>query len=167
MTTAPTSEPSTETGRKPRRTVRWLWILALVAVIAVAGIVLWLVLSSNGDDQQTVTFDGDTLVYAGPAIFNTKVVTLQLENNSDKWMTFAWGLHTDPTITSADLVAWTETHSGEPPWLEMYYEIDLVAPGTVEERTVLFLEGSIGLVAWDAERTGRTYGAAVVEVAPE
>jgi hypothetical protein len=141
-----------------------LWVGALAAVIALAGIAVWLMFS-GGSERPTLTFTGNALSYSGPVTFDEKLITFELENTSESFATFAWGLINDDSITLEDEIAWAKTNRAEPPWLELWSEIDLVGPDADSEATVAVPEGRLDLVAFNAEvDTPRTYVAALVEV---
>jgi hypothetical protein len=150
MSTTPTSEQPPDVTKPSGTNLRWLWIVALIAVIAIAGIVLWFVFSGT-DEEPTLTFDGATLTYSGPESLEAGDVTFTLENTSEEEMTFAWGLINDDSITLEDDKAWVEADpspGSTPPWVATWGEIGRAAPGaTVEKRTSL-LVGRNDLVAW-------------------
>jgi hypothetical protein len=162
MSTTPTSE-QTPAATKPRgRNLRWLWIVALIAVIAIAGIVLWFVFSGS-DGEPTLAFDGTSLTYSGPESLTVGAVTFTLENTSDGPATFAWGLINDDSITLEDEVAWVEANPGAvPPWIQTWGEIGRVEAGTVVKPTAMLLEGRNDLVAWPPG--GNTSVAIIIDV---
>jgi len=90
---------------------------------------------------------------SGPATFDEKLITFELENIYDD------------SITLEDDIAWAKTNRAEPPWLELWSEIDLVGPDADSEATVAVPEERLDLVAFNAGvDTPRTYVAALVEV---
>ena len=139
-----------------------LWIAAFAAAIVVAGVGLWIGFS-GGSEKPTLTFTGEALTYSGPVAFDEKLITFKLENTSDHFVVFAWGLINDDSITLQDDVSWAETKFSDPPWLAYWLKIDTVGPGVTTEATSLVAEGRIDLVAWNPE-SPRTYVAAIVSV---
>lgn len=151
-----------------QRPARWRTAaIAFAAVIMVGAVVgVALLITSNGDDLVTVaeavptiTFDGETATYSGPATFDENLLTFRLENNSDAVRaTFSWSLMNDETITMEDHIAWAETHRGPnyaiPKWVEFgaWGAIDFaVPPNTVVEESVnvSFPNGKVLLYLWD------------------
>lgn len=162
MSTTPTSERAHDATTPDGRSLRWLWVVALIAVIAIAGIVLWFVFS-GADEEPTLAFDGTTLTYSGPESLEAGDVTFTLENTSEENVTFAWGLLNDDSITVEDEIAWFEANPGSvPPWLETSDLIGEAAPGEVVERVAYLLEGRNDLVAWSP--TGNVGVAAIIDV---
>jgi hypothetical protein len=175
MSTTPTPEQTpditkaggreTPDATKPGRgNLRWLWIVALIAVIAIAGVVLWFLLS-GGDGEPTLTFDGTAVTYSGPEAVEAGDVTFTLENTSDEDATFAWGLIIDDSITLEDEIAWMEANPDYeiPPWLGTWSDIASAEPGEVVEMTTYMVEGRAELTAWN-DATGAGYVAAFIEV---
>jgi hypothetical protein len=90
MSTTATSGQASDITTPARTNRRWLWIVALVVVIAIAGIVLWFVFS-GGDEEPTLTFDGEIATYSGPETIQTGTeVTVTLVNTSDELVKFVW-----------------------------------------------------------------------------
>jgi hypothetical protein len=176
MSTTPTSERTPDTtkrggGETPDTAkpggvnLRWLWIVALIAVVAIAGVVLWLLLS-GGEGEPTLTFDGTAATYSGPETLEAGDVTFTLENTSGQEMVFAWVLLNDDSITLEDEIAWMEENPDSiegPPWVETWNRISEVEPGEVVEETSYMFEGRNELGAWN-DATDDIYIAVFIDV---
>jgi hypothetical protein len=176
MSTTPTSERTPDTTKRSGRetpdttkpaggNLRWLWIAAVIAVIAIAGVVLWLLLS-GGEGEPTLTFDGTALTYSGPETLKAGDVTFTLENTSEEEMVFYWALFNDDSITLEDSIAWMEANPDSntgPPWIETSNWTGEAEPGEVLERAFYMFEGRNELGAFN-DATGDVYIAAVIDV---
>jgi hypothetical protein len=154
MSTTPTPEQTPDVTKPSGPNLRWLWIVALVAVIAVAGIVLWFVFS-GGAEEPILTFDGTTATYSGPDTFVAgEEVTFTAENQTSEMVTFGWSRNNDETITLEEEIAWMETHRGSsyeiPPWVEDYGGFTPAFSDDVREGSVVFEAGKGLLWVWDA-----------------
>lgn len=175
MSTTPTSERTPDVTKAGGRetpdatrpagsNLRWLWIVALIAVVAIAGLVLWLLLS-GGEGEPTLTFDGTAVTYSGPETLEAGDVTFTLENTSDEDATFAWGQVIDDSITLEDEIAWMEANPGYevPPWLGTWADIGWAEPGEVVETATYMFEGRAELTAGN-DATGAGYVAVFIDV---
>jgi hypothetical protein len=146
--------------------VRWLWVLTLIVVIAVAGIFLaWLALSA--DEEPIVAFDGNTATYNGPTTLEAGEITLELENSHDEAVAFGWAMLRDETITVEGARAWAEANPGEaPPFATNYETMAPVLPGDVIEADMSLVMGATYMVyVGPSTVTGKwTYPAGRIEV---
>jgi hypothetical protein len=80
----------------------WLVAAAIVVAIAVSAFV-----AMTGDSTPTVTFDGQTATYDGPATFEAGEHTFVFDGSAyEPDHAFSLGVIEDPTITAADLEAY-------------------------------------------------------------
>jgi len=138
--------------------LRWLWIVALIVLLAVGAAVLWVVFSGS-DEQPTLTFDGTVATYSGPVTLEAGLVTFKLENTSDETMGFYWGLLSDDSITMEDEIQ----SDRRPSWYADTSNPGQAGPGAVVEQTTRLPEGRITLLAWGNVSQTR-YPAAIIDV---
>lgn len=93
------------------------------------------------DTTPTITFDGETASYSGPATFDENELTFRLVNTSDSVrIAFGWYLMSDETMSMDEVIAFAERHRGElygiPPWIKDWNQIDFnVPPNSVLEES--------------------------------
>lgn len=108
-----------------------------------------------GVGPPTLTFDGRTAVYTGPATFDSNRITFTLENTHTRGVGFGWNIMNDGSITFDEEVAWMETHRGStyeiPPWVAQFDLIGTaVWPDDKVEVTVSIPNGKGLLYVWNA-----------------
>ena len=165
MSTTPTSERTPDTSKPGGRNLRWLWIVALIAVIAIAGVVLWLVIS-NGDEEPAITFDGTTATYSGPTTLEAGAITFSLTNTHENAMDFGRTISTDPDLTLEEVKAWLEANPNpeeDSPWFGGYDYLGIVMTGQTIDWDTTFPEGTYVLLMLD-QFTHIPYPASVIDV---
>jgi autotransporter-associated beta strand protein len=142
-------------------------VLGLVAVAAIAGLVLWIVLA--GDDQPTATFDGQAATYRGPTTVSAGVVTFTFDATAyddPDGVAFTVSELTDDTIDMAAIVAAaasTPASGPLPPFIGTY-NVKVVV-GEVVEASYRLTEGRWVVTANTAPAdSDRVYPAAIIEV---
>lgn len=166
MSTTPTFERASAATEPDRSNLRWLWVLALIVVIVAAGIALaWLAFS--GDEEPTVTFDGQIATYSGPTSLTAGEITFTFDATEyDSPVMFVVAEVTDDSVTLEDLEAEAAARpaSGSIPPFIGSVETSLVASEVVEETHVL--TGGRWMVSANTspEDTDRVYPAAILEV---
>jgi hypothetical protein len=131
-------------------------------VVGIAAIVAWQVFF---DDELTVTFDGTSATYEGPATIERGAVTFALENASDTTVSYWWTRLRDAEITLEEARSWSRAGPEErAPWFGLENWIGDVAPGAVITATTTFSqEGRHHVYAVD-DTSGAKYPAAVIDV---
>jgi hypothetical protein len=163
MSTSPTFERASADTKPSGRNLRWLWIVALVVVIAIAGIVLWLVFSGD-DEAPALTFDGATATYIGPTTLEAGTNTFSLDNTHDTAVDFGKVLSTDENLTMEDVRVWSDPNAtGQAAWFGGWEVIGVAMAGEVVDYDIVLSEGTYGLLALD-RFTGIFYPAAVIQV---
>lgn len=156
-----TREPDAiQTTLRPSRSrIAAFAFAAVVFVGAVVGVGFFL----TGDRDlfgaggtPTLSFDGTTATYRGPATFDDNLITFRLENTGSNIALFGWNVMNDESITLEEEIAWMETHRGVtyeiPPWVEEYGRIGMsVWPDEPVERSVEIPNGKGLLYMWDIE----------------
>ncbi len=149
MRSATTADSETYLARQ-KRSYLWLWVALIAVIVAAGGITLWLVL--GGDDQPTIGFDGSEATYSGPEIIEAGEVPFKTENNSDVVVDFLWGRHSEEGITLEQTVAWAESSTDQPPWVEEgFHLVKDQAANSSGERVSWMTAGTYELVVWEVQ----------------
>jgi hypothetical protein len=129
-------EGSTRPGTRSDVT---LTILAM-ALIAVAGAVIWMALVGNGSSK--VVFDGQAARYSGPASVDAGAVVFDLVNDSDRDAAFMLSKITDDTMSLADLDAYAADAKATniPSWVGRFRQ-NIIPAGESAEREITLDEG--------------------------
>lgn len=147
--------------REPRRRTPWRTAAVAFVVVVLIGAVFGLLALLGGDEPDvivpdpvpTVTFDGQTATYTGPASFDDNTITFIFNNDTDRMVGLGWNVMNDESITIDDEIAWMETHRGEtyeiPPWVENYGSIGTTRTGGTQEATVEVPNGKCLLYVWE------------------
>lgn len=99
-------------ARQERRSRSLMWIVA-IAIVAALGVLAFMALT--GDSKPTVTFDGESLVYDGPATFEAGEHTFVFDASAyetDAAFAFHIDVIKDSSMTDADIEAYQQDQSG-------------------------------------------------------
>ncbi len=144
---------------------RLLWILTLIAVVAIVGVGLWFVLA--GDDVPKATFDGERATYSGPSSFEAGAITFTFDaTDYNTEVAFVVTEITDEAMTLADIEAYATANSARsvPAWAGRFH-IVFVTPDEVVETEFTLTEGT-WLVSTNTapDDTDRVFPAGLIEV---
>jgi hypothetical protein len=95
-------------ARQERRSRSLIWVVA-VAIVAAIGMLAFMALT--GDSTPTVTFDGETVSYDGPATFEAGEHTFTLDASAyeaESSHAFTFSAITDPSMTDAEIMAYQD-----------------------------------------------------------
>jgi hypothetical protein len=161
-----------------RRAVGLVTILLMVAVGCGNN-------DTSADGNPTLTFDGTTATYDGPATLPAGSVTFTLVNQSDVRAGFLWGRHVDKSdlparqggfdfhgievpedgvFTMEHVNAWP--NYSPPPWVEETWDFPEQQPHTTIESATDLTVGRYELVGFDPAAQ-QAYPAAIIEVVEE
>lgn len=124
--------------------------MALIALIAIAGIVLWLVFAGS-DEEPTIAFDGTTATYSGPTTLEAGTITFSLTNTHDDATDFARVISTDADLTLEEVNAWLAANPeprGDSPWFGGIDYLGVMAGQTIDYDST-FSEGTYVLLMMD------------------
>ncbi len=160
-----------------RRAVGLVTILLMVAVGCGNN-------DTSADGNPTLTFDGTTATYDGPATLPAGSVTFTLVNQSDVRAGFFWGRHVDKSdlpahqggfdfygievpedgvFTVEHEYAWSADHYTPPPWSEDRWDFPEQQPHTTIESATDLTVGRYSLLGADPAAQ-QAYPAVVIEV---
>lgn len=162
---APTDQPRSASGSEPTgRAVNWWWAAAAIAAIVAVGAGVWM-FASGDDDQPTLSFDGETATYDGPATLDAGEISFMLRNDSDVDIGFVWGRHREEGHTVEEASAFAEANPGvPPPWVAEAVDIgEVLPPGASAEVTVTLQAAPHDLIAFEPA-TRATHVATIIPV---
>ncbi len=161
MSSSSTVDPDVDAGRQ-EQSFRWLWLGPVVVIVVLGGVGLWLAL--GGDDEPTLSFDGTQATYNGPEVLEAGNTLFKIENDSDVVADFLWGRHGEEGITLEQTVAWAETNTDQPPWVEeALHLVKDLAPHSTGERLAWMTAGTYELIVWDVQAE-KAHVAAIITV---